>query len=145
MAQQQGGRPCRVPRLLVRGRSGPIRRESFSPPLSSSLQDRKTLTPEQVRTLSAIEREGLIIHATTPVVKTRMTRHYEGPHRDIFAASIAESRRIAGLDTEPEPASPAAGQAAKQDIRQEFPITSRPAHPLGWPLCRSSTKRRADQ
>jgi type IV secretion system protein VirD4 len=76
--------------------------------LSSSLQDRKTLTPEQIRTLSAIEREGLIIHATTPVVKTRMTRHYEGPHRDVFAASVAESRRIAGLDVTAEQALPAA-------------------------------------
>jgi hypothetical protein len=27
-----------------------------------------------------------------------MTRHYEGPHRDVFAASVRESRRIAGLD-----------------------------------------------
>jgi type IV secretion system protein VirD4 len=69
--------------------------------LTSSLQDRKTLTPQEVRTLSAIEREGLIIHATTPAVKTRMTRHYEGPHRDIFAASVKEARRIAGLNSAP--------------------------------------------
>ena len=55
--------------------------------LSSSLQDRKTITPEEIRTLSAVEREALIIHATTPAVKARMTRHYEGPHRDVFAAS----------------------------------------------------------
>jgi type IV secretory pathway TraG/TraD family ATPase VirD4 len=79
--------------------------------LSSSLQDRKTLTPGQIRTLSAIEREGLIIHATTPVVKTRMTRHYEGPHRDVFSASVAESRRIAGLDA---PARPLAGETGKE-------------------------------
>jgi hypothetical protein len=39
LAQQQGERPCRVSRLLVRRRSGPIRRESFGTPLSSSLQD----------------------------------------------------------------------------------------------------------
>ena len=69
--------------------------------LTSSLQDRKTLTPQEIRTLSALEREGLIIHATTPAVKTRMTRHYEGPHRDVFAASERESRRIAGLDSPP--------------------------------------------
>jgi type IV secretion system protein VirD4 len=66
--------------------------------LTASLQDRKTLTPDQVRTLSALEREGLIIHATTPAVLTRMTRHYEGPCKDVFAASVKESRRIAGLD-----------------------------------------------
>jgi type IV secretory pathway TraG/TraD family ATPase VirD4 len=67
--------------------------------LTSSLQDRKTLTPQEIRTLSALEREGLIIHATTPAVKTRMTRHYEGPYADVFAASVRESRRIAGLDS----------------------------------------------
>jgi type IV secretion system protein VirD4 len=66
--------------------------------LSSALQDRRTLTPDQVRTLSAQRREALVIHATTPAVKARMTRHYEGPYRNVFAASVAEARRIAGLD-----------------------------------------------
>jgi type IV secretory pathway TraG/TraD family ATPase VirD4 len=66
--------------------------------LSSALQDRRTLTPDQVRTLSAQRREALVIHATTPAVKARMTRHYEGPHRNVFAASVAEARRVAGLD-----------------------------------------------
>jgi type IV secretory pathway TraG/TraD family ATPase VirD4 len=77
--------------------------------LTSSLQDRKALTPQEVRTLSAAEREGLIIHATTPAVKTRMTRHYEGPHRDTFAASVKQARLIAGLDPPPpeDPASSA--------------------------------------
>ena len=58
--------------------------------LSSTLQDRRTLTPEQVRTLSTRRREALVIHATTPAVKVRMTRHYEGPHRGVFAASVRE-------------------------------------------------------
>jgi len=80
--------------------------------LSSSLQDRKTATPEQVRTLSVQRREALIIHATTPAVKTRMTRHYEGPYRDEFSASVVESRRIAGLD-KPGPGCP--GQAPDQE------------------------------
>lgn len=66
--------------------------------LSSALQDRRTLTPEQVRTLSVRHREALVIHATTPAVVVRMTRHYEGPHREVFAASVREARRIAGLD-----------------------------------------------
>ena len=83
--------------------------------LSSSLQDRKTATPEQVRTLSAQRREALIIHATTPAVLTRMTRHYEGPDRAVFAASVKESRRIAGLDTEPEPAASDGRGAAMED------------------------------
>lgn len=76
--------------------------------LTSSLQDRKTLTPQEIRTLSSLEREGLIIHATTPAVKTRMTRHYEGPDREVFAASERESRRVAGLDPDPAGESPAA-------------------------------------
>ena len=57
--------------------------------LTSSLQDRKTLTPQEIRPCLRLEREGLIIHATTPAVKTRMTRHYEGLYRDVFAASEA--------------------------------------------------------
>jgi type IV secretion system protein VirD4 len=66
--------------------------------LSTTLQDRRTVTPEQVRTLSAERREALVIHATTPVVRARLTRHYEGPDREAFAASVTEARRIAGLD-----------------------------------------------
>ena len=83
--------------------------------LTSSLQDRRTLTPQEIRTLSAAEREGLIIHATTPAVKTRMTRHYESPHRDIFAASVRESRRIAGLDADLPPVH--GRPAGKEDTR----------------------------
>jgi type IV secretion system protein VirD4 len=66
--------------------------------LSSSLQDRKAMTPGQIRTLSAHRREALVIHATTPPVKARMTRHYEGPHKHQFAAAVTAARRIAGLD-----------------------------------------------
>ena len=69
--------------------------------LSTTLQDRKTVTPEQVRTLSAERREALVIHATTPVVRARLTRHYEGRDREVFAASVTEARRIAGLDQLP--------------------------------------------
>jgi len=68
---------------------------------STSLQDRRTVTPEQVRTLSAARREALVIHATTPVVRARLTRHYEGPHAAEFAASVRQARRIAGLDAIP--------------------------------------------
>ncbi len=66
--------------------------------VSATLQDRRTVTPEQVRTLSAARREALVIHATTPVIRARLTRHYEGPHAAEFAASVRQSRRIAGLD-----------------------------------------------
>jgi type IV secretion system protein VirD4 len=82
--------------------------------VSTTLQDRKTATPEQVRTLSTRHREALIIHATTPAVKTRMTRHYEGPHRAVFAASAAQARRIAGLDGPPQ-----IPGATNPDVRQE--------------------------
>jgi type IV secretion system protein VirD4 len=55
--------------------------------ISSSLQDRKTIRRDEVRTLSALEREALVIHATTRPVKARLTRHYESAHRREFAAS----------------------------------------------------------
>jgi type IV secretion system protein VirD4 len=66
--------------------------------LSSAMQDRKTMTPADIRTLSSHRHEALIIHATTPPVKARMTRHYEGPRKHQFAAAVTEARRIAGLD-----------------------------------------------
>jgi hypothetical protein len=65
--------------------------------VQTTLQDRKTLTPEQIRTLSAARREALVIHATTPAVKIRMTRHYEGPHQHHYAQAVEEARRISGL------------------------------------------------
>src|SRR5579872_6464464 len=43
--------------------------------LQTTLQDRKTITPDQVRTLSEARREALLIHATTPAMKVRMQRH----------------------------------------------------------------------
>jgi type IV secretory pathway TraG/TraD family ATPase VirD4 len=67
--------------------------------LSATLQDRRTARPDEVRTLSAVRREALVIHATTPAVRARLTRHYEGPNKAVFAASVAEARQIAGLDT----------------------------------------------
>ena len=69
--------------------------------VQTTLQDRKTLTPGQIRTLSAARREALVIHATTPAVKVQMTRHYEGPHKELFAAAIEKARMIAGLSPRP--------------------------------------------
>jgi type IV secretory pathway TraG/TraD family ATPase VirD4 len=87
--------------------------------LSATLQDRRTMTPEQIRTLDTLQREALIIHSSTPVVRTRMTRHYEGPRRDVFAASVAESRRIAGLQApgaaaRPGPPAPGEGDQERE-------------------------------
>jgi type IV secretion system protein VirD4 len=87
--------------------------------LSSALQDRKTLNPGQVRTLNAARREALVIHATTPAVKVRLTRHYEGPDRDIFASSARQARHIARLDAPRRPASPAAAPRQPAQQRQE--------------------------
>jgi type IV secretory pathway TraG/TraD family ATPase VirD4 len=56
-----------------------------------TVQDRQTMTPEQVRALDPDGREALIIHATTPAVIARMTRHYES--RD--AAKYADAARTA--------------------------------------------------
>jgi type IV secretion system protein VirD4 len=67
--------------------------------VSTSLQDRRTIAPDQVRTLAVARREALVIHATAPAVRVRMTRHYEGPHRREFAESVRIARGIAGLDS----------------------------------------------
>ena len=48
--------------------------------MQTTLQDRQTITPGEVRTLSEARREALVVHATTPAVKVNMQRHYESPH-----------------------------------------------------------------
>lgn len=65
----------------------------------TSYRDKRTLTPEQIRTLDASRREVLVLHATTPVVKARMIRHYEGPDRSVFASAEREARRL--IDSAP--------------------------------------------
>jgi len=60
--------------------------------MQTTLQDRKVMTPEEIRTLDEMDREALIIHATTPVTKTRMERHYEGPNREAHAESVEWTR-----------------------------------------------------
>jgi type IV secretory pathway TraG/TraD family ATPase VirD4 len=62
--------------------------------LHTTLTDRKTLTPERIRTLSEARREALVLHATTPPVLARMTRHYEGPYRDAHARAVAHARAL---------------------------------------------------
>jgi type IV secretion system protein VirD4 len=62
--------------------------------LQTTLTDRKTITPEEIRTLSEARREALIIHATTPAVRARLPRHYEGPDKDAYAAARDEARAI---------------------------------------------------
>ena len=67
--------------------------------VQTTLQDRPTISPEEIRTLSEARREALIIHATTPAVKVRMRRHYEGPYAKEFTQAVTDARAIiAGQD-----------------------------------------------
>jgi type IV secretory pathway TraG/TraD family ATPase VirD4 len=63
---------------------------------NTNLTDRKTMSPDEVRTLSEREREALVIAATTPAIKTRMVRHYEGPHAKAFASAVRAARELMG-------------------------------------------------
>jgi type IV secretory pathway TraG/TraD family ATPase VirD4 len=67
--------------------------------VQSTLHDRKTLPPAAIRTLSPQSREALVIHATTPAVLVRMTRHYEGPDRDAYARSVAAAAHLTAPPT----------------------------------------------
>lgn len=61
----------------------------------TSIQQHRTMTVEDIRTLNSARREALVIHATTPAVKIRMTRHYEGADAALHAQ--AEQNARAGL------------------------------------------------
>ena len=61
---------------------------------STNQQRRRVLEPADIRTLRPDRREALVIHATTPAVTVRMTRHYEGPNRHRYAAAEREARQI---------------------------------------------------
>ncbi|MGH8876509.1 MAG: type IV secretory system conjugative DNA transfer family protein [Stackebrandtia sp.] len=56
--------------------------------LSTTLVDRKTINAADIRTLSESDREALVIHSTTPAVKTRLARHFESKHAKAYAASV---------------------------------------------------------
>lgn len=71
-----------------------IQRGPHGTTTSPSLQDRDTITPDKIRTLSKRSREALVIEANTPAVKVRMTRHYQGPLRKQFAASREQARTL---------------------------------------------------
>ena len=61
---------------------------------STSSQRRRVLEPAAIRTLRPDRREVLVVHAITPAITVRMTRHYEGPNRRRHAAAEREARRI---------------------------------------------------
>lgn len=60
----------------------------------TSLQQHKTMTAEDIRTLDSAKREALVIHATTPAVKIRMTRHYEGPDAALYTKAENDARAV---------------------------------------------------
>lgn len=62
--------------------------------VQSTLHDRRTMSVEAVRTLDKSKREALVIEASTPAVIVRMTRHYEGPDKDLYATSAEKARLI---------------------------------------------------
>jgi type IV secretion system protein VirD4 len=62
--------------------------------IQSTYQDRKTITADQIRTLSEHERQALVIHATTPAVLVRLVRHYEGPDAKAYADSVTASTAL---------------------------------------------------
>jgi type IV secretion system protein VirD4 len=72
---------------------------------STSVQQHKTMTAEDIRTLDSAKREALVIHATTPAVKIRMTRHYEGPDTALHARAERDARAVLAN----------VGQAEKED------------------------------
>jgi type IV secretion system protein VirD4 len=61
---------------------------------ATNTQERKTLTPGQIRTLDPERHQALVIHATTPPVLTRMVRHYEGPDRHLYASAETFARDL---------------------------------------------------
>ncbi|HEY1619735.1 MAG TPA: TraM recognition domain-containing protein [Streptosporangiaceae bacterium] len=61
--------------------------------VQATLQDRKTITPEEIRTLPGARREALIIHATTPAVRARLPRHYESPDAALYANAREQARK----------------------------------------------------
>lgn len=62
--------------------------------VQASVIDRKTMAPEAIRVLDEEDREALVVHATTPVVKTRMVRHYEGRHAKDYLRATHDARTL---------------------------------------------------
>ncbi|MFI5527006.1 type IV secretory system conjugative DNA transfer family protein [Kitasatospora sp. NPDC051853] len=69
--------------------------------MQTTLQDRKAVTPDEIRTLDEEKREALVLHATTPVAKVRQQRHYEGPDRKAYEESIEWARRYRAGELDP--------------------------------------------
>lgn len=63
---------------------------------SPTERERSTITAAEVRTLDAERGEALIVHASTPAVKTYMRRHYQSREAKDYERSAAETKRLLG-------------------------------------------------
>lgn len=68
--------------------------------VQSTLHDRRTMTAEAVRTLDKDRREALVIEASTPAAVVRMTRHHEGPDKELYAKSAREAALMIKAESE---------------------------------------------
>jgi type IV secretion system protein VirD4 len=76
---------------------------------SRTEHERPTITAAEVRTLDTERGEALIVHASTPAVKTRMRRHYQSRDAKDYKRSVEETKRLLGRGaTVAEPTSAAA-------------------------------------
>ncbi|WP_194904784.1 type IV secretory system conjugative DNA transfer family protein [Catenulispora rubra] len=77
-------------------------RGSHGTTMQTTLQDRQTITPGEVRTLSEARREALVVHATTPAIKVHMQRHYESAYAKDFEAAAAWADRYSRCGAGPK-------------------------------------------
>ncbi|SDD86628.1 type IV secretory system conjugative DNA transfer family protein [Glycomyces harbinensis] len=63
---------------------------------SPTERERSTITSKEVRTLNADRGEALVIHASTPAVKTLMRRHYESAEAKDYERSATETKQMLG-------------------------------------------------
>ncbi|WP_112139179.1 type IV secretory system conjugative DNA transfer family protein [Glycomyces dulcitolivorans] len=63
---------------------------------SPTERERSTITAAEVRTLDADRGEALIVHASTPAVKTYMRRHYQSREAKEYERSAEETKRMLG-------------------------------------------------
>ncbi|WP_081913436.1 type IV secretory system conjugative DNA transfer family protein [Glycomyces sp. NRRL B-16210] len=63
---------------------------------SRAEHERSTITAAEVRTLDAERGEALIVHASTPAIKTYMRRHYQSREAKDYERSAAETKQMLG-------------------------------------------------
>ncbi|MEU5156107.1 TraM recognition domain-containing protein [Glycomyces sp. NPDC021274] len=82
---------------------------------SPTERERSTITAAEVRTLDAERGEALIVHASTPAVKTYMRRHYQSREAKDYERSAEETKQLLGRSAAVgEPNSVAVGEHPDQ-------------------------------